>query len=404
MNEGNGRRVLMLLQNCSYPRDDRVRREARTLAVAGYRVSVIAPSSPGLARREVLDGVRVYRFRAPKPASGFLGYVWEYAYSLAAVFMTSLAIRLREDFDVVHAHQPPDAFVFIAAFYKLLGKRFIMDHHDLAPELYYARFRGHGNRGVHRALTWLERLSCRLADHVIATNGSYKRVEMERGGVPESRITIVRNGPDLEELRPTEPDPALHGRASVIIGYVGVMGIQDGVEHLLGAIRHLAVDLKRTGFLCVLVGSGDALPALKSVARRIGIDAQVVFTGWVDSQGDVARWLSGMDICVAPEPPDPYNERSTAAKVMEYMALEKPVVAFDLPEHRFTAQDAAVFARPGDDLDLARQISALMDDPGRRREMGRRGRERIEKELGWQCQAKALLTVYETLFSPSGGC
>jgi glycosyltransferase involved in cell wall biosynthesis len=350
----------------------------------------------------MVDGVQVYRFRAPQPASGFLGYIWEYGYSLGALFITSLALRLREDFDVVHAHQPPDAFAFIAAFYKLLGKRYVMDHHDLAPELYHARFRGRGPKGGFQVLAWLERLSCRLADSVLATNESYKRVEMERDGVSDRRITIVRNGPDLEELRLTEPDPAVRGGASVVIGYVGVTGIQDGVEHLLRAVRHLAGDLQRTGFRCVVVGSGAALPGLRALAAKSGIAELVLFTGWVDSQAEVARLLSGMDVCVAPEPPNAYNERSTAAKVMEYMAMGKPVVAFDLPEHRFTAGEAALYARPGDDFDLAVRIAALMDDAGLRRELGRRGRARVEEELSWQKQAKALLEAYAEMFPSQG--
>ena len=394
---GRGRRVLMLLQNCSYPRDPRVRREARTLIEAGFRVSVIAPSSPGLAGRETLEGVRVYRYPEPRPASGFLGYVWEYAYSLGAVFMISLGIKLGEGFDIVHAHHPPDAFALIGAFYKLFGARFVMDHHDLAPELYDARFRGRGNRAVRMALVLLERLSCRLADRVIATNESYKHVEMKRGRVPEKRITIVRNGPDLGELHPADPPPGLRERASIVVGYVGVTGIQDGVEHLLWAVRHLKADLGRTGFVCVIVGSGAALKDLKALALRLDLAAEVVFTGWVDRQADVSRWLSGMDICVAPEPADAFNVRSTAVKIMEYMSLGKPVVAFDLPEHRFSAGDAAVYARPGDDLDLAVKISGLMDDPALRRDMGRLGRERVANELSWQCQKRALAGMYEAL-------
>jgi len=389
-------RVLMLLENNPYPQDGRVRLEANALAAAGYQVSVICPSSRGQSWREMLDGVHVYRFPAPPDANGFLGYLWEYGYSMVATFAMSLLVFLSAGFDVVHTHNPPDTFVFIAAFYKLLGKRFVYDHHDLAPEAYYARFGSSDNRLVHHALVLFERLSCRLADHVIATNQSYRMVEMQRGHVPEQRITIVRNGPDLNHLQTVEPDPDLRRLGKTIIGWAGRMGFQDGVDYLLGALRHLVYDLGRTDFLCVLVGAGDASPSMKSLTEQLGLADYVLFTGWVEHT-EVARYLSAADIGVAPEPSNSYNDRSTMIKMMEYMALGKPIVAFDLPEHRVTAQDAALYARPNDESDFARHIVALMDDPERRKRMGQRGRERIETELAWPYQEKHLLEAYEAL-------
>jgi len=391
-----GSRVLMLLENSSYPWDGRVRKEARALAAAGYRVSVICPLSPGQPWREVIDGVHVYRFPAPSAGNGFLGYLWEYGYSIVATFFLSLLVLLREGFDVVHAHNPPDTFVLVAGFYKLLGKCFVYDHHDLAPEMYYARFGGSGNRLVYHTLVLLEKLSCRFADHVIATNQSYKTVEMQRGHVPEQRITIVRNGPDLDCLQSRESGPDLRQKGKAIIGYVGLMGFQDGVDYLLRALQHLVCDLGRTDFFCVLVGTGDALPSLKSLAEQLDLAEQVLFTGWVEHT-EVAHYISVADICVAPEPSNPYNDRSTAVKMMEYMALGKPVVAFDLPEHRVTAQNAAVYAHPNDELDFAEQIAALMDDPERRKKMGQIGRERIDGEFAWPYQERHLLEAYDAL-------
>lgn len=397
MRSSSGKRVLMLLQNLSYPRDPRVRHEARTLASAGYHVSVIAPSQRGQAWREALDGVNVYRFPAPPRAMSSQGYVMEYSYSLIAIFIVSLFVFIREGFDIIHAHQPPDALGFIGAFYKLLGKYYVMDHHDLSPELYHARFSGKGNLIVFRILVWLEIFACRIADRVIATNQSYKQSEMQRDRVPERRIAIIRNGPDLNELYKLAPYSNLRSKTKIIIGYVGVTGAQDGLDNLLRALRHLAYDLGKKEFMCIVVGSGDALFRLKSLAQRLGIADKMLFTGWVDQPAKVARYLSTMDICVAPESSDPYNDRSTAVKLMEYMALGKPIVAFDLPEHRFTAQDAAVYARPNDELDFAKQISLLMDDPARSEKMGQKGRVRIENDLAWQIQEKALLKLYESI-------
>lgn len=393
-------RILMLLENSSYPMDVRVRREAKSLvSVAGYHVMVIAPSSPGQPQHEMIEGVRIYRYPAPPPAMSFLGYLWEYGYSMLVIFLLSLRVLMRDGFDIVHAHHPPDAFGFIGAFYRLLGKRFVLDHHDLAPELYYARFGGKGSRLVYQVLITLEEFACKVADHVITTNESYKIIEMRRSNVPEERITIVRNGPVLCDLCDTDSDPNsdLRREGRTIIGYAGVMGTQDGVDYLLRALHRVIVDLGRRDFVCILVGSGDAFPRLKSLAQQLDISDYVVFTGWLDEQPEVARYISAMDICVAPEPSDPYNDRSTAIKIMQYMAHGKPTVAFDLPEHRFTAQDAAVYARPNDELDYARQIVLLMDDPNKRKKMGKRGRERVEAELAWSHQEKHLLRAYETL-------
>jgi glycosyltransferase involved in cell wall biosynthesis len=390
-------RILMLLENCAYIRDDRVRREARSLAAAGLSVSVIAPRMPGRPFYETVDGVHVYSFPEPVAGHGFLGYLWEYGYSMVVVSALAFYLFLTRNFDVIHAHQPPDTFALIAAFYKLFGKKYVLDHHDLAPELYYARFRGEGNALVFKSLVFFEKLACRLADHVIATNQSYKLVEMERGQVPESRITIVRNGPDLKELASTGPDPDVRKMAGTIIGYVGVMGVQDGVDNLLRALECLRRDFGKSDFMALMVGDGAAFRGLKELTEDLGLSDHVHFTGWVTAPEQVARYLSSMDICVAPEPSDPYNNRSTAAKVMEYMTFGKPIVAFDLPEHRFTAQEAAVYARPNDVTDLARQIAFLIDRPDERNAHGEYGRQRLVNEFAWEHQAKHLFQIYRSL-------
>ena len=393
-----GRRVLMLVENNSYPQDYRVRREARALADAGYQVTVISPAQPGQPWRETIDGVRAYRYPAPREASGFRDYIFEYGYSTVAMFILSLLVYFREGFDVIHAANPPDTLVLVAAAYKLLGKRFVYDHHDLVPELYCAIFADGGNRMMHRTLLALEKLSLRCADHVIATNQSYKVIEMKRGGVPAERITIVRNGPELNGRRVAEPDPGLRQEGRTIIGYLGVMGFQDGVDYLLRALHHLVHDLGRTDVLCVLVGGfGGAQPSLKQLATQLGLNDYVRFTGFV-SDADLQRYIASADICVDPDPSNPFNDRSTMVKMLEYMARGKPIVAFDLPEHRFTAQAAAMYVRPNDELEFARALAQLMDDPARRQAMGVLGRRRVETELAWHYSAQNLVEAYRRLF------
>lgn len=386
--------MLMLLENNPYPQDVRVRQEANTLAAAGYRVAVIGPGRRGQAWRETIGAVHVYRFPEPPEASGFLGYLWEYGYATTAMLLLSLYVFFERGFDIVHAHNPPDTLVFVAALYKLAGRRFVYDHHDLAPEMYQALFAARANAMVHRLLIRLERFSCRLADRVIVTNRSYRDVALERAGVPASKITVVRNGPDLTLWR--EPSRAAPQPEETTICYVGTMGRHDGVDHLLQALHHLAHTLDRSDFRCVLVGDGEARPHLAALSERLRLGERVHFAGRV-AHDEVPGFLEAADLCVAPEPSNPYNDRSTMIKIMEYMAAGRPIVAFDLPEHRFSAREAALYARPNDELDFARRLALLMDDPERRHALGRTGRQRIEAELAWSHQQESLLAAYRAL-------
>ena len=393
----SGLRVLMLLENNPFPEDERVDLEARELVSAGHVVSVICPRKADQPMRELIDGVRVYRYRTHHARSGHLGYLLEYGSAMVSVSLLTFGIFLRRGFDVIHAHNPPDTFVFVAAFYKLLGKRFVFDHHDLAPEMYQARFWGDGKGWTYRLLLLFERISCRLADRVIATNASYKAIEMTRGDVPEERISIVRNGPDLSRLRPVEPDPDLRQRAGTLLGYVGIMGAQDGVDYLLRAVYHLVYDLARSDLLCVIIGTGDALPDLQALTKQLRIEEHVWFVGWVSDPEQLSRYLSTVDICTDPDPSNSYNDNCTMVKIMEYMAFGKPTVAFDLPEHRATAPDSVLYARPNDERDFAEKIAFLIDHPEERERLGGIGSRRVRGELAWSYQAKYLLQAYETL-------
>jgi len=395
-------RVLMLLENNSFPQDRRVSAEASALTQAGHHVTVIAPALSGQRWRDDEDGITTYRYPAPLSVNGILGFAWEYAYSLAASFALSIWVFISEGFDVVHSHNPPDLFVFIAAFYKVFGVRFVFDHHDLSPEMFYARLGGRRPRAidrlVHRVLVSLEKLSCRVADHVIATNESNAAVEALRGRVPRERITVVRNGPNLNVIRPVDPDTELRRKRKTIIGYIGVMGVQDGVDYLLRALKHLTRDLGRTDFYCVLVGDGDAMPGLKPLAGELELQDFVWFTGPL-ANDQWLPYLCAADICVEPGPSNPYNDRCTVLKIMEYMALSKPIVAFDLPEHRFTARDAACYVQPNDEREFARALARVMDDRERREMMGAFGRRRVESTLAWPHSVPSLLRAYRGLLT-----
>jgi glycosyltransferase involved in cell wall biosynthesis len=400
---GKGRRILMLLENNSYRQDPRVRREAESLSAAGYAVAVICPKGPGSERtREVVaGGVVLYQYPAPMGGGGFADYFVEYGWSLVAMFALSLLVALREGFDIVHAHNPPDTMSLIAAFYKLFGKSFVFDHHDLSQEMYRARYGAAANPRLSRMLLWFERFTFRQADHVISTNDSYRKVAIQRGGLAPGRVTVVRNGPDavdadLLDRAADRTRSRSADAADTVLGYVGIMGPQDGVDLLLQAIAVVVNDLGRSDVTCTIVGKGDSLDSLRELAESLGIADRTTFVGWVPSE-ELPSYLLGFDICVDPDPSNEYNDRCTMIKMMEYMAFGRPIVAFDLPEHRITAGDAAVYASNNDVAEFARLVVELIDDPDRRRRMGEVGRKRIAEGLSWAHQEVKLVEAYETL-------
>jgi glycosyltransferase involved in cell wall biosynthesis len=362
---------------------------------------VICQRGRNQAWRETVQGVEVYRYPNPVNAQGLIGYVVEYGAATAAGIILGIRARFDGAVDAVHVHNPPDTLVVAAALFKLAGARVVFDHHDIAPEMYDARFEGRGNRLVRRTLLAFERLSCAVADHVIATNESYRRLEIERDGVNPESVTIVRNGPHPERLQPVDEDPELRRRAGTLIGFAGIMGYQDGVDHLIRAIAHLVHDLGRTDTLCVLIGKGDARARAQQLAADLEIEEHVWFTGFI-SDADLLSYLSTCDVCVVPDPSNPFTDRSTMGKLMEYMALGRPVVAFDLPEHRVSGGSVPLYVTANDDAALANAIAELMDDPDRRRAMGEAGLRRVEEVLAWPHSVPHLLGVYDRVLGSRG--
>ena len=395
-----GTRVLILVENLPSPFDRRVWQEAGALRDAGCAVSIICPTGKGYeSRRETLEGIDILRYRLPAEGAGALGYLVEYSAALACSFALSLKVLLGKGFDVIHACNPPDLFFLIGGFYKLFGKKFVFDHHDANPELYEAKF---GRRGFfHRLMLWLERRTFRTADISLATNESYKRIAVTRGGMPPGRVFVVRSGPSLERLKVMEPVPALKRGKTYLVGYVGVMGRQEGIDYLLRAAAHIVYDLKRRDVHFGLVGGGTALEEMRALAAELNLGDYVTFTGRVPDD-EMLAMLNTADVCVNPDVANAMNDISTMNKVMEYMALGKPMVQFDLTEGRFSAREASLYARRNDAWDLAVKILELLDDPQRRRLMGAYGRRRIENELEWRYEAPKLLAAYEALLTAAG--
>jgi glycosyltransferase involved in cell wall biosynthesis len=381
----------MLVENASAPSDRRVQQEARTLRDAGYSVVVVSPCGETVDREQFQDweGIEIRRFPLRQSDGGAAGYVREYAAALWGFARIIGRLVSTRRFAVVHACNPPDLLFLVAWPLRLFGARLVFDHHDLAPELFESRY---GRRGpFYRALLLCERLSFLAADVVVSTNESYRRIAIERGRKSPENVFVVRNGPDSERFRPGEPDESLKRGREHLIAYLGIMGVQDGLDSAIRILMHL--HRRRDDWHAVFMGDGEALDETCRLAARLGIGERVEFLGRVGDDR-IFPVLSTADVCIAPENSSPFNDRSTIVKVIEYMAMARPVVAFDLIETRVTAGDSALYAPSGDESAFAERISDLLDQPALRRLLGERGRTRVVEELGWHRSRDTLLRAY----------
>ncbi len=394
------KRILILVENLPVPFDRRVWMEATTLRGAGYQVSIICPKGHYPQLHEVLDGISIYRYRLPS-LGGIAGHVVEYGIGVPMTFLLTWLVFFRDGFDVIQSANPPDFFFVIGGLFKLFGKKFVFDHHDLVPEMCETRWTGWKRvlmRGVCRLA---EQATFRIADRVISTNQSYREIALTRGKMPPERVVVVRSGPRLDRFRPVPPRPELKDGQPYLIGYVGVMGPNDGLDYLLKAAAHIVHGMGRSDIRFVLIGGGDLYPQLVAMSRELQLEPFVRFTGRIPDD-EVIALLSAADLCVAPDPKDALNDLSTMNKIVEYMALGKPLVAFDLREARVSAGDAAAYATPNDPLALAQKICELLAAPQQRHAMGRLARERFEQQLAWEHQEKALLALYRDLLGEGG--
>lgn len=395
------RKVLIIVENAPVPADPRVWKEALALRKAGHAVTVLSPVRKGYTKRyEVIEGIHVYRHPIPEEGNGVFAYIWEYFCALFWELLFAWWIYLRRGFHVMQACNPPDNIFLVALPFKLIGVKFIFDHHDVNPELYLAKY---GRRDfLYRGLALLEKLTFRCSDVVIATNESYKEIAITRGCVPPERVFVVRNGPDLTMFTPVPPKPELKHGKKHLVGYVGVMNVQDGLDILLEVAEYIkALGRKDIHFTCV--GGGPAFDDLQRIVAEKNIGDIVTFTGRVSDE-ELIDILSTADICVNPDKPCRMNDISTMIKIMEYMALNKPIVQFDLKEGRISAQDASLYADPTNTVaDFAEKILWLADHPEERRRMGALGRTRVETKLAWSFSVEPLLAAYETAFGLKRG-
>ncbi|MEM9655548.1 MAG: glycosyltransferase family 4 protein [Actinomycetota bacterium] len=395
-----GKRVVIVVQNLPVPFDRRVWLEATSLTEAGYNVTCICPKAKGFDKSfEVIEGIRIHRYKLPIDAGGPLGFVFEFAWCFLRTAMKLGREGLTRGVDVLHVCNPPESYFPLGWTARAFGAKFLFDHHDLSPEMFDAKFTDGGSKIMRRGLLLLERETFRAADLVITTNESHRAIAVDRGGMDRDDVIIVRSGPDLERLNQVEPVAKWRNGKKHLVAYLGEICEQDGVDHLVRAMVEVRDRHGRDDVHCVLMGGGPHWQAVKDYATEIGADDICEFTGRVSDEV-LCEVLSSADIGVDPDPLTPWSDQSTMNKIMEYMYFELPIVSYDLKEARVSAGDAALFAAEHTEASLADSIVELLDDPEARSRMGKLGRERIETQLSWEHSEPHLLRAYDRLVGP----
>lgn len=387
------RKVLIIVENLSVPFDRRVWQEARTLRAAGAQVVIICPiKDQDAPRYELLEDIHIYRHPMPEDGAGLMAYLAEYSSALFWESVLAWRVLFKHGFDTLHGCNPPDLIFLVAWQFKLLGKKYIFDHHDINPELYEAKFNKRG--AFWHLLRMMEWLTFKTANTVISTNESYRQIAIERGGKRPEDVFVVRSGPDLSRVKSVPPNPSLKNGRPFMVGYVGVMGEQEGIDLLIESVRYLVYEKGRQDVQFCLVGGGPSLAELRELSKANGLEDYITFTGRAPDQL-LFEVLSTADLCVNPDRVNPMNDKSTMNKILEYMALGKPIVQFDVTEGRVSAQEASVYALANDARDFGDRIAELLADPERRQQMGQFGRERVATKLAWAYEVPKLVNAYE---------
>lgn len=390
-----GKHVLIIVENLPVPFDRRVWQEAKALYENGAEVSIICPKMKGYTKSyEQLEGINIYRHPLPVEAKSAIGYLLEYSIALFFQFVFSAKIYVKNKFNVIHGCNPPDLIFLVALPFKLFGVKYVFDHHDVNPELYIAKF-GRKNFFYH-LMVWLEKQTFKFSDYSIATNNSYRNIAIKRGKMNPDKVQVVRSGTDLDRIKLQNSKPEYKEGKKYLIGYVGVIGEQEGLDLLMDSIKYLKS--KRNDFHVAILGGGTDLEKIKKYSSETDVADVVSFYGRVSDQ-KLLDVLNTCDICVNPDRPSEMNNISTMNKIMEYMALEKPIVQYTLLEGRESARQASLYAKNTDPKDFAHKLEYLFDHPVERKKMGIYGRKRVLDTLSWEHEKRNLFKIYNKVFS-----
>jgi glycosyltransferase involved in cell wall biosynthesis len=386
-----GKHILIVVENLPVPFDRRVWQEANTLKDAGAKVSIICPKMKGYTKKyEVLNDIEIYRHPLPFEASGAIGYLFEYGTALFFEWWLSLKIYFKNRFHVIHGCNPPDLIFLVAILYKIFGVKYVFDHHDINPELFIAKYEKKGF--FYKLMIFFERLTFKVADYSIATNESYKEIAISRGKMDPEKVQVIRSGPKLDRLKLLPPNDEFKNGRKYLLGYVGVIGEQEGIDLLLQSMKIIVS--KRKDVQLGIVGGGTHVAELKRMCAELELNDYVDFYGRVSDEILIGV-LNTSDICVNPDKPNEMNNLSTMNKIMEYMALKKPIVQFDLKEGRFSAKEASLYAK--DIEDFAAKTIYLLDNEKERTRMSNYGYERVVNELSWEFESNKLIDFYKRI-------
>jgi glycosyltransferase involved in cell wall biosynthesis len=389
----DGKHILIIVENLPLPFDRRVWQEANTLKNEGAEISIICPQMKGYMQSyECLNGIHIYRHPLPVEASGAIGYLIEYGIALFWEFVLAWKIYFKKRFHIIQGCNPPDLIFIPALFFRIFGVKYIFDHHDINPEFYIAKYDKKGF--FYKVLLIFEKLTYKAANFSIATNESYKKIAIERGKMPEDRIAVVRSGPELSRFKLTKGNLKYKHGKTFLVGYLGVIGNQEGLDLLLESVKYIVE--RRDDVQFGIVGGGTELENMKALSKEMGIDGYVDFYGRVDDEM-LLDVLNTADMCVNPDKPAEMTNLSTMNKVLEYMALKKPIVQYDLKEGRFSAQESSLYAEYNT-TDFAEKIIWLLDHPDEREKMAEFGYNRIKNELAWEYESENLIQFYKKVF------
>ncbi len=389
-----GKHILVVIENLPAPFDRRVWQEATTLKENGAKVSIICPKMKGYDKSyEKIDDIEIYRHPL-REGKGALGYLVEYSQAIFWEFFLSFKIFFKNRFDVIHGCNPPDLIFLTAIVFKLFGVKYVFDHHDINPELYISKFEKKGF--FYKMMLLFEELTFKVADFSIATNESYKKIAIERGGMDQNKVQVVRSGPKLDRLKLQAPIEKLKKGKKFLIGYIGVIGEQEGLDLLLESAKYILT--KRDDIHYGIVGGGTHLNEIKSLCEKMELSNHFDFYGRVDDQ-TMIDVLNTADVCVNPDKPTAMNDLSTMNKIMEYMALKKPIVQYTLKEGQFSSKEASLYAKNTDPIDFAEKILQLLDDEELRDKMSNLGYKRVKNELSWDYESKKLVDFYKKVLN-----
>jgi glycosyltransferase involved in cell wall biosynthesis len=386
---------VIIVENLPVPFDRRVWREAQALRDAGWEVSVICPTSQEHPQRyEILNGITIYRHPMPMEARHKLGFLFEYGAALFHEARLLFKIAMTRGFDIIQICNPPDLLFLNALPYKLFGKHLVFDHHDVCPELFAAKFARKGL--LHRLLLLAEKLTMKSADIVISANETFRNIAIGRCGKSPQDVITVYGVPDRAQIKRLLPNQELRKGARVVLGYIGIISDQDGVDHFVRMLHHLVVDHSCRQIGAVIVGDGPALPEVRQLACDLNLGAQITFTGYLRDD-DLLAALSTFDIGVVPDPVNEYNDKISMIKIFEYSALGVPTVAYNLSETRQLLGATAEYSDDATPAGLARACLTLINDDDARAERGRAAKALADEHFDWAREQVKYVAAYQRL-------